>query len=200
MEKISTFFALMGRMKHIARWGLMRSTVSENVQEHTMQVAAIAHSLAVIGREVYHKDVDPGRVAAAALYHDIPEILTGDLPTPVKYFNPGISNAYKGVEKIAKDKLFSRIPEELAPAYRGLIFSEEEEPAIYRYVKAADKIAAYIKCIEEVKTGNSEFVKAGEQLGAAVSSLKMPEAEWFCARFLPAFHKSLDELEGGNGI
>lgn len=200
MDKNSSFFALMGRMKHIGRWGLMRSTVPENVQEHTLQVAAIAHCLAVIGQEIFHRETDPGRVAAAALFHDISEILTGDLPTPVKYFSPGISNAYKGVEKIAKDKLFIQLPKELAPAYRELIFSEEQEPEIYRYVRAADKIAAYIKCIEEVKTGNSEFVKAKEQLEETVLKLDLPEAQWFCDCFLPAFYQSLDELQGGNGI
>ncbi len=150
-----SFFALLGRMNCIDRWGLMRNTRTENIQEHSHMVAVLAHALAVIGKEKFGGGVDPNEAAVAGLYHDAPEILTGDLPTPVKYDNPAIKDAYKAVESVAADKLLSMLPPELAPAFAPYV-REELEPELLKVVKAADKLAAHIKCLEELKAGNAE--------------------------------------------
>ncbi len=188
-----SFFAYIFRMRYIARWALMRNTRTENVEEHSYEAAVLAHALAVIGRDVFHKDLDPDKTAVAALFHDAPEIITGDMPTPVKYHNPSLQTAYKQVEAAAQDKLLSMLPPELAPAYAPLV--RESDLEIRRYVKAADKLSAYIKCVEELKAGNSEFKKAAEQTLAALKEMKMEELEWFMERFLPAFSLTLDELQ-----
>ena len=190
---VHSFFAYIFRMRHIARWALMRNTRTENVEEHSYEAAVLSHALAVIGRDVFHKELDPDRIAVAALFHDAPEIITGDMPTPVKYHNPSLQNAYKQVEAAAQDKLLSMLPAELAPAYAPLV--RESDPQIRRYVKAADKLSAYIKCVEEGKAGNSEFKKAAEQTLAALREMDMEELEWFMERFLPAFSLTLDELQ-----
>ena len=156
------FFAYLSRMRYINRWGLMRNTFQENIQEHSHMVAVLAHALAVIRREVYGGGIDPGEAAAAALFHDAPEILTGDLPTPVKYYNPEIRDAYKEVEDVSARKLLSMLPAELRPAYEGLL-TEDYSPELRAVVKAADKLSAYIKCLEELKAGNTEFRLAAEQ-------------------------------------
>ena len=187
-----SFFAYIFRMRYITRWALMRNTRTENVEEHSYEVAVLAHALATIGREVFHRDLDPDRAAVAALFHDAPEIITGDMPTPLKYYNPDIKTAYRQVEAVAQDKLLSMLPEELVPAYEPLL--RESDPHIRRYVKAADKLSAYIKCVEEGKAGNSEFKKAAEQTMAALKDMGMEELDWFLDHLAGAFQLTLDEL------
>ena len=189
----SHFFAYISRMRFIQRWALMRNTAPENVQEHSHQAAVLAHALAVIRNEKFGGNVDPGAVAAAALYHDASEILTGDMPTPIKYENPAIRGAYKDVEAVANRKLLTMLPEALHSAYAPLL--TEVPPEIEALVKAADKLSAYIKCVEEGKAGNAEFKKAAEQTLAALKAMDMEELDWFMERFLPAFSLTLDELQ-----
>lgn len=188
------FFALIARMKYIDRWGLMRNTQPENIQEHSHMVAVLAHALAVIGREKFGSKVDPGEAAVAGLYHDASEILTGDLPTPVKYDNPGIKDAYKAVERVAADKLLSMLPEELAPAFAPYV-REELDPQLLALVKAADKLSAHIKCLEELSAGNAEFRLAAKQTRQALEAMDLPELRYFMEHFLPGFELTLDELQ-----
>ena len=188
-----SFFAYIFRMRYIARWVLMRNTRTETVEEHSYEAAVLAHALAVIGRDVFHKELDPDGIAAAALFHDAPEIITGDMPTPIKYYNPDIKTAYRQVEAVAQDKLLSMLPPELIPAYAPLV--RESGETVRRYVKAADKLSAYIKCVEEGKAGNTEFKKAAEQTLAALKGMDMEELDWFMEQFLPAFELTLDELQ-----
>ncbi len=188
------FFALMSRMRYIGRWGLMRSTQPENVSEHSHMVAVLAHALAVIQNEKFGGHIDPGEAAVAALYHDAPEILTGDLPTPVKYDNPAIKDAYKGVESVAADKLLSMLPAELVPAFAPYV-REELEPELLAVVKAADKLAAHIKCLEEMKAGNAEFKLAARQTRDALDRMDLPALDYFIKYFLPGFELTLDELQ-----
>ena len=188
------FVAVISRMRYISRWGLMRNTFRENIQEHSHMVAVIAHALAVIRRDVYGGEIDPGLAAAAALYHDAPEILTGDLPTPVKYYNPEIRDAYKRVEEISAQKLLSMLPEGLRPAYAPLL-REDCGAEIQAVVKAADKLSAYIKCVEELKAGNAEFKQAEEQTRAILEQSTLPEVGYFMEHFMPAFGLTLDELQ-----
>ncbi len=187
------FYALLGRMRYITRWGLMRNTFSENIQEHSHQVAVLAHALALIRREILHlPGADPERCAVAALYHDASEILTGDLPTPIKYFNPEIKSAYKQVEHTAGVKLLEMAPEALRECYRPLILEEEWEVGVT--VKAADKLSAYLKCLEEQKAGNSEFDSAAVQTYEALVQMELPELQWFIKHCLPAFSLNVDQL------
>ena len=189
-----SFFALISRMRNITRWSLMRNSASENVQEHSHMVAVIAHALAVIRRDVFGGAADPGATSVFALFHDASEILTGDLPTPIKYFDPEIMSAYKRVESVASNKLLSALPEEMRPAYRPLL-SHEPDSDVAVLVKAADKLAAYIKCLEELKTGNNEFRRAAEQSRDKLAELCMKEVDYFIEHFIPAFELSLDELD-----
>ena len=187
------FYALLGRMRYITRWGLMRNTFSENIQEHSHQVAVLAHALALIRREILHlPGPDPDRCAVAALYHDASEILTGDLPTPIKYYNPDIKDAYKQVEHIAGNRLLEMLPEALREVYTPLVMESDED--LNPIVKAADKLSAYIKCVEEQKAGNTEFDSAAEQPMQALHAMDRPELEWFLDQCLPAFSKNLDQL------
>lgn len=188
------FFALLGRMNCIDRWGLMRNTRTENIQEHSHMVAVLAHALAVIGKEKFGSPVDPGEAAVAGLYHDAPEILTGDLPTPVKYDNPAIKDAYKAVETVAADKLLSMLPDELKGAFAPYV-REELEPELLAVVKAADKLAAHIKCLEELKAGNNEFKLAARQTRDALDRMELPALDYFIKHFLPGFELTLDELQ-----
>lgn len=188
-----SFFALVSRMKNIGRWSLMRNSSQENVQEHSHMVAVIAHALAVIRRDVFNGDADPGRAAAAALYHDASEIFTGDMPTPIKYHNPDIITAYKKVEALASDKLLSALPELMRPAYEALFTPDGTSTAVL--VKAADKLAAYIKCLEELKTGNNEFKSAADQTLGKLKALHLPEVDYFMENFIGAFELTLDELD-----
>lgn len=188
------FYALMGRMRYITRWGLMRNTFSENIQEHSHQVAVLAHALALIRREILGlPGPDPDRCAVAAMYHDASEILTGDLPTPIKYYNPGIKDAYKQVEHIAGERLLDMLPAQLRPYYEHLVLEDDAE--VLPIVKAADKLSAHIKCLEEQKAGNREFDSAAAQTYAAMEALKMPELDWFLRECLPAFTLDLDQLK-----
>ena len=193
MNETYSFFAYLSRMRYISRWGLMRNTFQENIQEHSHMVAVLAHALAVIRRDVLGKQADPGLAAAEALYHDAPEILTGDLPTPIKYYSPDIRDAYKQVEKVSADKLAAMLPEELRPAFAPLL-RENYDPDTRALVKAADKLSAYIKCVEELKAGNAEFRQAAEQTLEALKGYGLPEVDYFMERFLPAFGLTLDEL------
>lgn len=188
------FFALMGRMRYIDRWGLMRNTQVENIQEHSHMVAVLAHALAVIDREKFGGKTDPGKAAVAGLYHDASEILTGDLPTPVKYDNPAIKSAYKAVESVAADKLLSLLPQELRGEFTPYV-REELEPELLAIVKAADKLSAHIKCLEEVKAGNAEFKLAAEQTRSALEKMELPALNYFMEQFLPGFELTLDELQ-----
>lgn len=188
----SSFFAYIFRMRYIARWALMRNTRTENVEEHSYEVAVLAHALAVVGQEVFHKDVNPDRVATAALFHDAPEIITGDLPTPIKYFNPAIKSAYDQVEAVAQDKLLGMLPPELTEAYAPLV--RVEDPKVRCYIKAADKLAAWLKCLEERKAGNREFVQAEEETLHALKDMDMDEVTWFLEHMGEAFGLTLDEL------
>ena len=189
----SHFFAYLSRMRFIQRWALMRNTAPENVQEHSHQVAVLAHALAVIRNEKFGGQVDPGAVAVAALYHDASEILTGDMPTPIKYDNPAIQGAYRDVEKMSEKKLLGMLPQELREVYAPILTVPDEETR--RLVKAADKLSAHIKCLEELKAGNLEFRQAAEQTRRALESYDLPEVRYFIDTFLESFSLSLDELK-----
>lgn len=186
------FFAYISRMKYITRWSLMRNSFSENVQEHSHAVAVLAHALGVIGRDVFGKTCDPNACAAAALFHDASEILTGDLPTPIKYYSPAIREAYRQVEEESSAKLLAMLPEEIRASYEPLLCEEDDE--IRKIVKAADKLSAYIKCVEELHTGNTEFRDAGHETLEAIKAMEMPEVEWFLDHFGDSFGLTLDEL------
>ena len=187
------FYALLGRMRYITRWGLMRNTYAENIQEHSHQVAVLAHALALIRRNVLKLDgPDPDRCAVAALYHDATETLTGDMPTPIKYYNPGIKEAYKQVERIAGERLLDMLPPELRDSYAHLIF--EDDWMVRPIVKAADKLSAYIKCMEEQKAGNTEFDSAAVQTMASMKEMDMPELNWFIDNCLEPFSLNIDQL------
>ena len=189
----SHFFAYISRMRFIQRWALMRNTAQENVQEHSHQAAVLAHALAVIRNQRFGGHVDPGAVAVAALYHDAGEILTGDMPTPIKYHNPAIREAYKDVEAVAEQKLLAMLPEELQPVYAPILTIRDEETV--RLVKAADKLSAYIKCVEELKAGNMEFREAAAQTRSALEGYGLPEVDYFLETFLESFSLTLDELK-----
>ena len=187
------FYALLGRMRYITRWGLMRNTFSENIQEHSHQVAVLAHALALIRRDILHLPTpDPDRCAVAALYHDASEILTGDLPTPIKYYNPEIKDAYKQVERIAGNRLLDMLPPALRSSYEHLVLEDDKE--LEPFVKGADKLSAYIKCVEEQKAGNTEFDSAAELTMQTLKAMGREEMDWFIANCLPAFSLNLDQL------
>ena len=187
----SHFYAMLSRMKNIYRWGLMRNTKTENLSEHSFETAYIAHALGVIAKVRLNKDVSPEKIAVAALFHDASEIITGDMPTPVKYDNPEIKAAYKKMESAAEEKLYSLLPEDLRSEMIGAFASEDKE--IQRYVKAADKISALVKCTEELNMGNKEFAVAKESILKAIKELKMEEADIFLAEFIESFALSIDE-------
>ncbi|MBR5093845.1 MAG: 5'-deoxynucleotidase [Oscillospiraceae bacterium] len=187
------FFAYISRMRYIGRWSLMRNSLPENIQEHSHMVAVLAHALGVIRRDVFGRPCDPNAAAAVALYHDSSEILTGDLPTPIKYHSSDIRDAYKQVEELACRKLLDTLPAELRPAYEELLLGRTAE-ALHDLVKAADKLSAYIKCIEERKAGNKEFLSAEKQTRRILEESALPEVAYFLAHFIPAFELDLDEL------
>ena len=196
MVEDTNFYALLSRMRYISRWGLMRCSIPENIQEHSHEVALYAHALGVIRREIFHGECDPEHLAVLALYHDASEILTGDLPTPIKYHDPAIRAAYKEVERRADEQLLGMLPESLREAYRPALTPRGEEA---RLVKAADKLSALVKCIEERKAGNREFLSAERQAREYLTAMELPEVDWFILHCLPAFEKNLDEL-GTNGL
>lgn len=189
----SHFYAYMARMKLIKRWGLMRSTIQENDQEHSHLVSMIAHALAVIRNTRYGGHVDEGRVTLLAVYHEAPEVITGDLVTPIKYFNPGIKKAYKEIERLASEQLYAYLPEDLRPKYDWLLFPNEDSEE-WKLVKAADRISAYVKCVEEAGFGNEEFTKAKENIRESILEMNLPEANDFMREFAPSFSLALDAL------
>ena len=191
---MGNFFAMLSRMKYINRWGLKRNTQNENIAEHSLEVAYIAHALALIRERRLGVPCDAERAAVLAMFHDCTEIITGDMPTPIKYHSPEIRQAYREVENLAAGNLLALLPDDLRPEYEP-IFDEEnpEDAALRPLVKAADKISAIIKCIEERKTGNREFIVAEEGQRRAVEEMHLPEAKIFMAEFLPAYEQSIDE-------
>lgn len=187
------FYALLGRMRYITRWGLMRNTFSENISEHSHMTAVLAHALALIRRDILKlPGPDPDRCAVAALYHDASEILTGDLPTPIKYYNPDIKTAYKQVERVAGERLLEMLPAELRSSYAPLVLEDDRE--LEPIVKAADKLSAHIKCLEEQKAGNTEFDTAAKQTWEAMRAMELPELDWFLENCLTPFSLNLDQL------
>ena len=192
------FFATVSRMKYIDRWALMRNSRNENLSEHSLEVAMIAHALCVIGNVRYEKNLNADRAALIGVYHDSSEIITGDMPTPVKYYNPEIKDAYKQVETIAEYKLLEKLPSDLRPAFEEIYKSDNsaDDKYLRRLVKAADKLSAYIKCIEEEKAGNTEFSTAKQSVGNAIKKLQeeLPEVKDFVEEFLPPYGKTLDEI------
>jgi 5'-deoxynucleotidase len=192
---MSHFFAYLARMKYIGRWGLMRNTQEENIQEHSLQVAVIAHGLAIIKNKYWGGALNAERIAVLAMYHEVSEVITGDLATPIKYFNPEIKNAYHEIERIAKERLFRMLPAELRPEYEALLFCDaENDRENWLLVKAADKIAAYLKCLEELKAGNQEFSSAEKALKTQITAFGLPEVDYFMTKFVPSFSLTLDEL------
>lgn len=189
---MSNFYAMISRMKYINRWGLMNNTKSENISEHSLEVAILAHALVTIANQRLSADLSADRAAVIGMFHDASEILTGDMPTPVKYYNPEIRNAYKAVEKVAENKLLAMLPEDLRGEYRPLLSDIDEELKVY--VKAADKLSALIKCIEEVRMGNNEFLKAKTATEDALVEMKLPALDIFLKEYLPAYYLTLDEL------
>ena len=189
----SHFYAYMARMKFIKRWGLRRNTREENDQEHSLQVAMIAHALCMLRNARYGEQVDPGKAVILAVYHEAAEVITGDLASPIKYFNPGIRQAYKDIERLAGEKLISYLPQDLREDYRPLLFPEQDSLE-WRIVKAADKISAYLKCLEELGYGNDEFVKAEKAILSEIQANPLPEVQDFMGEFAPSFALTLDAL------
>ena len=189
----NNFFAYLSRMRYIERWSLMRNALPENIQEHSHMVAVIAHALGVIRRDVFHVPCNPEEYAAVALYHDCSEILTGDLPTPIKYHSPEIMDAYRQVEQLACDKLLDTLPPELRGAFQPVL-DGETAARCHDLVKAADKLSAYIKCIEERRAGNDDFLSAERSTRRTLEGYRLPEVDYFLEHFIPAFELTLDEL------
>lgn len=187
------FFAYLNRMKYINRWGLMHSTVNENIMEHSQQVAVIAHALATISNVYFNGSLDANSIAVKALFHETSEVLTGDLPTPIKYFNPEIRDAYKKLESYSNERLLEHLPSELSAEYAKIINENNDEE--HKFVKYADKICAYIKCVDEVKMSNSEFFKAEKTIYKEIRGYHRPEVDYFMDNFVEAYKLSLDELD-----
>ena len=192
---MSHFFAYLARMRFIRRWGLMHNTYPENIQEHSLRVAVIAHALALIRNRLFDGRVDAERTAVLALYHDASEVLTGDLPAPVKYFNPEIKTAYKAIEAAAARRLVEMMPETLRSDYEALFVPTDADAVHRELIAAADKLCAYLKCLEEMAAGNQEFSKAEKSLRATVERLDHPEVRYFLETFVPSFRLTLDELD-----
>lgn len=191
----SNFYAMMSRMKYINRWGLMNNTKYENLSEHSLQVAMLAHCLVLIHNKRFNGNLNPERAGMLAIYHDSTEIITGDMPTPIKYFNSTIKDAYKDIENAAADRLCSLLPEDFRQDMEEIIKqSSEEDRELKKYVKAADRFSALIKCIEELRMGNEEFRQAKNAIEKSIAEMNMPEADVFADEFLPAFSLSLDEM------
>ena len=191
----SHFFAMLSRMKYITRWGLMNNTNTENISEHSLQVAFFAHLLVLLHNRRTGDELNAERAAVLAMYHDTTEIITGDMPTPVKYYNPEIISSYKKVEKLAGERLVSMLPEELRDEYTDIILMEnKKDEELKIFVKAADKLSALVKCTEELRMGNDDFLKAKFSTERAIRDLKLPEADEFMERFMPSFNLTIDEF------
>jgi len=191
--KNNHFYAMLSSMKFINRWGLMRNTKNENICEHSLEVAFIAHALGIINNQEFGGSINAERLAILGMYHDVTEIVTGDMPTPVKYYNPIIRNAYKEVENVAKDALLSGLPEKMRKVYDSVLMESEQEEELWKYVKAADKISALVKCIEEKRMGNTDFEKAEISILKAIEKMDLPEVMYFMENFVPAYKLTLDE-------
>lgn len=189
-----SFFAYLDRMKYINRWSLMRSHDSENIMEHSAQVAMLAHALAVIGNTYFQKTHDAERIALLALFHETSEVITGDLPTPVKYYNPQIRDAYKAVEDVANEKLLAMLPDEMKGVYGGIIRADRQSDEM-KLVKCADKLSAYIKCLTELKSSNNEFKKAKNSIEKELAAMDSPELKYFMTNFVKPYTLTLDELD-----
>ncbi len=187
------FFAYLNRMKYINRWGLMHSGMTENIMEHSQQVAVVAHALATVSNVYFGGNLDANSIAVKALFHETSEVMTGDLPTPIKYFNPEIRDAYKRLEHYSNERLLTFLPSELSAEYAKII--NDNDSIEHRFVKYADKLCAYIKCIDEVKMGNSEFAKAEKTILKEIRAFKSPEVDYFVDNFVAAYKLTLDELE-----
>jgi len=190
----NNFFGFFSRMKNLSRWSLMRNTSGESLSQHSHEVAALAHALAVIKNQNFNGGVNAERAALLGLYHDMPEILTGDMPTPVKYYNDEIKTAFKKVQQVACEKLLGELPDELRDAYKPLFIPDGADAEIWKLVKAADKLSALIKCVEERKAGNSEFLRAEQSTLALLRSMELPELRYFMERFMPSYELTLDQL------
>lgn len=189
-----SFFAYLDRMKYINRWSLMRSNDNENIMEHSAQVAVIAHALAVIGNTYFSKNYDEKQIAVLALFHETSEVITGDLPTPVKYYNPEIRDAYKALEDVANDKLLNMLPKEMRPIYQNLLKPDKNCPEA-KLVKYADKLSAYIKCLTELKSSNNEFKKAKNSIEKELNFISSEEVRYFINNFIKPYTLTLDELD-----
>lgn len=188
-----SFYAMMSRIKYINRWGLMNNTRRENLSEHSLEVAIIAHALGVINNKRFNGDINPERLAVLAMFHDASEIITGDLPTPVKYNNEKIKNAYKEIEEQAQIRLLEMLPKDISEEYTNILCENENEKLLWKYVKAADKISALVKCTEELIMGNKEFTKAQKSTLQAINNIDLPEVKIFMEEMFPAYELTLDE-------
>lgn len=188
-----SFYAMMSRIKYINRWGLMNNTRRENLSEHSLEVAIIAHALGIINNKRFNGDVNPERLAVLAMFHDASEIITGDLPTPVKYDNDKIKNAYKEIEEQAQIRLLEMLPKDISEEYKSILCGDENEKLLWKYVKAADKISALIKCTEELIMGNKEFSKAQKSTLQTINNIDLPEVKVFMEEMFPAYELTLDE-------
>ena len=194
-KQIYSFGAMMSRMKYIDRWALMRNATKENISEHSLEVAMIAHLLAVIGRVRFGKELDADRAALIGIYHDSTEIITGDMPTPIKYYNEEMRDTFKEIEELAAIQLLAMLPDDIREEYEELFFAREQDAYLWKLVKAADKISALVKCVEEEKAGNTEFVNAKKMTRKSIDNMELEEVEVFFAEFFPAYKMTLDELQ-----
>lgn len=192
---MSNFFAMLYRMRYIDRWGLMNNTRTENISEHSLDVAVLTHALVTIANKRFGAELSADRAAVMGMFHDASEIITGDLPTPIKYYNEDIKNAYKQIEAVSEESLLKMLPKDLREEYATLISSAQADEALIPYVKAADKLSALIKCISEIRMGNSEFVKAERTIREAIDKMELPAVSVFMKEFMPSFELTLDELE-----
>ncbi len=198
MKSTSHFFAYISKIRWVIRWGLKRNAIPENVMEHSWEVATIAHAMAIIGNKRFGANYDPNRVATVALYHDVSEVITGDMPTPIKYHSTGMQKAFKEVELQAEKELVSLLPEDLRDEFSDLIIASNVDGEVKRLIKGADTISAYLKCQAELKAGNAEFSKAAEDIAARLANFKMPEVDAFLEIFVPSYQLTLDELLNGS--
>ena len=194
-KKSYSFGAMLSRMKYIDRWALMRNSTKENISEHSLEVAMIAHLLAVIGRVRFGKELDADKAALIGIYHDSTEIITGDMPTPIKYYSDEMRDTFKEIEDLAAIQLLAMLPDDIREEYEDLFFAQEKDAYLWRLVKAADKISALIKCVEEEKAGNTEFANAKKMTKKSIDAMELEEVGVFFEEFYPAYSKTLDELQ-----